>query len=304
MYTEMEVDARAMVELQEEEFSWEELKKSLIERHLKTYEKRDKELPVNTDPDFMKNYIRELKEKLDQEANENALSGASEQSASIAKVNPSQGLGGKIGTWIKEHPVETAVIGAVVVTGVYMTYKYYRREFSSYKSRKRKKRRKESEDLLKGEGLSRSSQAEELFTETEKEVEQISKEETNVTPTKELITGIAATIGGTVAGAALGDSALLAALPLLITGIRNHSLKLTLAGTGMALVAGYKNQKTAATGNFLTEAVDRIKTYLKDFASKLFPAKAKPQTISGLNGKYYHSMLGAIPISPDKFQMA
>ena len=40
MYTAMEVDARAMGELQEEELSWEELKKSLIERHRKAYEKK------------------------------------------------------------------------------------------------------------------------------------------------------------------------------------------------------------------------------------------------------------------------
>lgn len=288
---EMEVDARAMGELHEEEQNWQELKKQLIESHKRHWE--DKNRKADHDPDFMKNYLKYLKEKAQKEVDVTNLNGQEDSSISQTplKEEPSKG----IVSWIKEHPVETVVIGAVIVAGVYLAYKYYKEsqyEFSSYKSLRRKKRRSLLSNSLKAV-VSKSEERQESLSETEEETtkEKEPKPEPEIISAKELVTGVAAT----VAGAALGKNSLLAALPFLITGIRNHSLQLTMAGAGMAIAAGYQNKEEPYAGSFLEEAFIRVKTYLKNFAGKLFPFKTEVK--ESLNGNYYKSMLGNIPLS-------
>ena len=269
----------------------------MIESHKRYWE--DKNRKVDHDPDFMKNYLKYLKEKAQKEADAANLNGQIDNNTSQEplKEEPSKG----IIAWIKEHPVETVVIGAVIVAGVYLAYKYYKEsqyEFSSYKSRKRKKRR----SLLSNSSeavVSKSEEGQESLSETEEEKETTKEKEPKPEPeiisAKELVTGVAATVAGTIAGAALGKNSLLAALPFLITGIRNHSLQLTMAGAGMAIAADYQNKEEPYAGSFLEEAFIRVKTYLKNFAGKLFPFKTEVK--ESLNGNYYKSMLGNIPLS-------
>jgi hypothetical protein len=102
-----------------------------------------------------------------------------------------------------------------------------------------------------------------------------------------LLAAIAA--GG--AGAAIGKHSLIAGIPLTLFGVHKRNKYLIAAGLGLTLSNGFqlKNQPTTTGGigaldmkQIATEAKDRVTTFFKNFADKLYLPKSTESGTSGL----------------------
>jgi hypothetical protein len=89
--------------------------------------------------------------------------------------------------------------------------------------------------------------------------------------------GIAAAFGGSIVGAAFGDSSLLASIPVIVAGIAKSSLGISMAGAGMALAGGYKSKDEKSEQGFLKGIIERIINYLSTLFEKLFPFQKKKE---------------------------
>lgn len=104
-----------------------------------------------------------------------------------------------------------------------------------------------------------------------------------------LLAAIAA--GG--AGAAIGKHSLLVGLPITIFGIHKQNKYITAAGLGFTLSNGFQNKLLAAPASETTEgfgdlkqiaeqAKDRVSTFFKNFAEKLYLPKSVTEGTNGL----------------------
>jgi hypothetical protein len=210
---------------------------------------------------------------------------------SSEKKNTVSGLDG-IKSTITENPILSLLAGAVLVGGAIMLYKHL--------SKKNEKKEDFTRDRLKRKRkpeLRRLSAEAKIADENSPEVE--AKNEFSEKPEKEeIITGktlgmaIAATVAGSIAGAALGDYSLITAIPLSILGIKKINTNLTMMAAGMALANGYKSKDS--DGNFIERALERVKQFFVNIFDKLFFFKKEEQKVPE---GYYCTMLGLIPIS-------
>jgi hypothetical protein len=210
-----------------------------------------------------------------------------------------------LGSWIKDNPIQSLLIGALIGGGIYALYKHFNKEEEIANKKKAKKgneknrkslkelwEEKEIEDDNLPSDINENEQLAE-FNEPEANEASDSGDETHSVSRKDLGIGITAALGGSILGAALGNASLIASIPVVIAGIWKSNLGITLAGAGMALAMGY-NQEDGNEGNLICQSLNRACNYLENLLDKLispFNEEERP----GPGDK--KTMLGYIPAS-------
>jgi hypothetical protein len=207
------------------------------------------------------------------------LNGSKETTPPKAPVKPG------LDQWIKDNPIESLLIGALIVGGGYMLYKQLTEKKKDEPEKKEAnssglagkkiklmiKRKKEEQTESGNDEIQTHSNIK------KGENEQIKAEKEKSISRNDLGIGIAAALGGSIVGAAFGDSSLLASIPVLIAGICKSSLGITMTGAGMALAGGYKGKEVENESGFLQGIIQRIINYLSSLFKKLFPFQKKEQ---------------------------
>jgi hypothetical protein len=222
--------------------------------------------------------------------------------SALEKVQPAKS---GLGSWIKDNPIQSLLIGALIGGGIYALYKHFNKEEEIANKKKSKKGKeknrkslkelwneKEIEDDNLPSDLNENEQLAE-FNEPEANEASDSGDETHSVSRKDLGIGITAALGGSILGAALGNASLIASIPVVIAGIWKSNLGITLAGAGMALAMGY-NQEDGKEGNLICKSLNRVSNYLESLLDKLmspFNEEERP----GPGDK--KTMLGYIPAS-------
>jgi hypothetical protein len=188
-----------------------------------------------------------------------------------------------LGSWIKDNPIQSLLIGALIGGGIYALYKHYNKEEKTEtrnksKKGKEKKKSKSLKELWEEKKIENENPPfdrdedveEEELNAVQANESSYSDEKTASISRKNLGIGITAAIGGSIIGAALGDASLIAGFPLAIAGIYKSNLGLALAGAGMALANGYKNGKEKNNESIIMKAFERVKNYLSNLFQNLF----------------------------------
>ena len=234
---------------------------------------------IQSAADFFRKYVPEYDKKEEMsDVRKNPLGQVNENMAE--KPQPAKtGLG----SWIKENPLQSLLVGALIGGGIYALYKHYNKEEKTKTKKKsekgkEKKKRKSLKELwdekdIENENPSsaqKENDEEEELNEAVGNESSYSDEKTESISRKDLGIGITAAIGGSIIGAALGDASLIAGIPVAIAGIYKSNLGLALAGAGMALASGYKNGKEEKNESLIIQAFNRVKIYLGNLFQNLF----------------------------------
>jgi hypothetical protein len=209
----------------------------------------------------------------------------------------SDGLAG-IKSAVAENPILSLLAGAILVGGAIMLYKHLskkteKNEDSTEEDTKREKLKRKRKLELRLHSA-KSKMVDETVGEAQGEISEMNQKEEVITG-KSLGMAVAATVAGSIAGAALGDLSLIAAIPLGILGINKLNTNLTMAAAGMALAIGYKSEKSE--GNFIERAFDRVKQFFTNLFDKIFFfRKEEEKTPEG----YYNGILGLVPLRSNR----
>jgi hypothetical protein len=257
-----EIDAKAMTEFLEDE---------------EGMEAKAEKAQIQSAADYFRKYVPEYdkKEKMSDDR-KNPLGQVNE-----SPVKKEQSVENGLTSWIKENPLQTLLIGALIGGGIYALYKHYnKKEETETKNKskkgKEKKKRKSLKELWEEKEIENApsdqdeNDEEEKLNGTEGNQSSYSDEKTESISRKDLGIGITAAIGGSIIGAALGDASLKAGIPLAIAGIYKSNLGLALAGAGMALANGYKDGKEENNESIIMKAFERVKNYLSSLFQNLF----------------------------------
>jgi hypothetical protein len=266
-----EVDALAMMEFLEDE--------------------KGQVIPEKPKEESLKEVCKRFSESIYKDETASSKENPSEQlKGSSEEMNPKKKEKPGLSEWIKDNPIQSLLIGALIAGGGYMLYKHLTEKKEEDKSEKKEtgssglagkkikliiKRKKNEES----ESEKEKSKVDSTIKKGENKQIEAEEEKEKTISGKDLGIGIAAALGGSIVGAAFGDSSLLASIPVIVAGIAKSSLGISMAGAGMALAGGYKSKDEKSEQGFLKGIIERIINYLSSLFEKLFPFKNKEQRV-------------------------